>query len=207
VSLVSPNKLQPLSIAAILLPVLVAGCAGSSTVRKESTAYSPRVVAVGAYVPKGGGRHKLGSPYSVGGIVYVPRHEPDYDRIGTASWYGQDFHGRRTANGEIYDMNRLTAAHPTLPLPSLVEVTNLENGRRLIVRVNDRGPFRKGRIIDLSSRTAELLEMRRAGTARVRVRYISPARLDGDDSLERRTASGLERFSRPTPRSQFTSLF
>jgi rare lipoprotein A len=141
------------------------------------TEYSPRVVAPGQPIPKGGGRRKLGAPYKIGGVIYTPRHEPDYARTGIASWYGRDFHGRLTANGEVYDMHDFTAAHPTLPLPSLVEVTNMENSRTVIVRVNDRGPFKKGRIIDLSRRSADALGLLRRGTGRVHVRYLGPAPL------------------------------
>ena len=91
-----------------------------------------------------------GKPYEVAGLVYTPREDPAYDRVGSASWYGELFHGRRTANGEIYDMDRITAAHPTLPLPSIVRVTNLANRRQLELRVNDRGPFHSSRVIDVS---------------------------------------------------------
>jgi len=115
----------------------------------------------------------------VAGRTYVPRHEPDYDKVGIASWYGNDFHGRLTANGEIYDMRSFTAAHPTLPLPSLVRVTNLENGQSIVVRVNDRGPFVKDRIIDLSKATAIHLGLVQRGTGRVRVTYLGPADLNG----------------------------
>lgn len=118
---------------------------------------------------------KVGSPYQIDGTWYIPAHEPDYDEIGVASWYGADFHGRATASGEIFDMTVATGAHPTLPIPSLVEVTNLENGNSIIVRINDRGPFRDGRLIDLSARGAELLGFRDSGTARVRVRYVGQA--------------------------------
>lgn len=118
---------------------------------------------------------KVGSPYQIDGTWYIPAHEPDYDEIGTASWYGADFHGRTTASGEIFDMTVATGAHPTLPIPSLVEVTNLDNGNSIIVRINDRGPFRDGRLIDLSARGAELLGFRDQGTARVRVRYVGQA--------------------------------
>lgn len=118
---------------------------------------------------------KVGSPYQIDGTWYIPAHEPDYDEIGVASWYGADFHGRLTASGEIFDMTVPTGAHPTLPIPSLVEVTNLENGNSIIVRINDRGPFRDGRLIDLSARGAELLGFRDSGVARVRVRYVGQA--------------------------------
>jgi rare lipoprotein A len=122
-----------------------------------------------ASVGKSQGEYKVGTPYQVAGIWYYPREDPTYDEKGIASWYGADFHGRSTANGEIYDMNELTAAHKTLPMPTMVKVVNLENGRSLVVRVNDRGPFVHGRIIDLSRRAAQLLGFQKKGTARVRV--------------------------------------
>ncbi len=118
-------------------------------------------------------RFKVGDPYKVRGIWYYPTEDYAYDKTGIASWYGRDFHGKKTANGEIYDMNEMTAAHKTLPMPSLVEVTNLDNGRRLRVRVNDRGPFAHGRIIDLSRGAARQLGFERSGTARVRVRILA----------------------------------
>ncbi|HJP22585.1 MAG TPA: septal ring lytic transglycosylase RlpA family protein, partial [Alphaproteobacteria bacterium] len=103
---------------------------------------------------------------------YKPKEDPDYSFTGIASWYGQPFHGRRTANGETYDMNALTAAHKTLPMPVYVRVTNLINGRSLVLRVNDRGPFVNGRIIDVSRRAAQLLGFINQGTARVRVEMV-----------------------------------
>ena len=112
---------------------------------------------------------KIGEPYQVAGVWYYPKSEPGYNQTGIASWYGGKFHGRKTANGETFDMNALTAAHKTLPMPSRVRVTNLQNGRSLVLRVNDRGPFTHGRIIDLSRRAAQLLGFERQGTARVRV--------------------------------------
>jgi rare lipoprotein A len=127
---------------------------------------------------------KVGKPYKVAGLWYVPRHQPDYNETGTASWYGPKFHGKATANGEIYNQTRLTAAHPTLPLPSYVEVTNLANGRSLIVRVNDRGPYKRGRILDLSARAAQLLGYQSNGTAHVNVRYVGKAPLNADDRYE-----------------------
>ncbi len=150
------------SVGAAICAVLLAGCADSRSAGPLSSS---------------GGTHKIGRPYTINGITYVPRHEPDYNRVGLASWYGAQFHGRRTANGEVYDMNRLSAAHPTLPLPSYVRVTNLDNGIVRIVRVNDRGPFVPGRIIDLSSRAARELQFRSRGLARVRVEYVSSAPL------------------------------
>ena len=115
---------------------------------------------------------KIGQPYQVKGVWYTPEPDYAYDRTGIASWYGQQFQGRYTANGEIYDLNDLSAAHKTLPLPCIVEVTNLSNGRALRLRVNDRGPFADGRIIDVSRRAAQLLGFAGAGTAEVRVRVL-----------------------------------
>lgn len=114
-------------------------------------------------------------PYQIKGVWYYPKADPDYDEKGIGSWYGEQFHNRKTANGEIFDMDAVSAAHKTLPLPSLVEVTNLDNGRRMIIRVNDRGPFVGDRVIDLSRAAADQLGYRRQGIARVRVRYVGPA--------------------------------
>ena len=144
-----------------------------------------RIVPLGQPVPKGGGYYTVGQPYQINGVSYAPREEPGYERVGNASWYGELFHGRRTANGEIYDMDRLSAAHPTLPLPVYARVTNLNNGRSVVVRINDRGPYKNDRIIDLSRRSAELLGFRNRGTATVRVKYLGRAPLNGDDSYER----------------------
>jgi rare lipoprotein A len=118
---------------------------------------------------------RVGPPYQAGGRWYVPTPEPGYEQTGTASWYGNEFHGQRTASGEEFDQHALSAAHPTLPMPSLVQVTNLENGREIIVRVNDRGPFVGGRVLDVSRAAAEALGFQSAGHARVHVRYLGPA--------------------------------
>ena len=141
---------------------------------------SPRI-AEGANVPKGGGRFLVGNAYTVKGRRYFPKEDPGYDKSGLASWYGSAFHGRMTANGEAYDKEHLSAAHPTFPLPSYARVTNLENGSSVVVRVNDRGPFHEGRLIDVSSKTADLLDMKGTGTAKVRVQYVGRAPLDGHD--------------------------
>ena len=141
---------------------------------------SPRVTEE-VKVAKGGGRYIVGKPYRVRGKWYKPKENPRYAATGTASWYGPNFHGRLTANGEVYNQYSLSAAHPTLPLPSYVRVTNLENGRSVMVRVNDRGPFAHGRIIDLSAQTAKLLDFARKGVARVQVEYAGKARIDGHD--------------------------
>lgn len=126
---------------------------------------------------------KIGNPYTVNGVTYTPKEDPFYNETGTASWYGPDFHGNLTANGETYDMMSMSAAHPTLPLPCYVLVINRENGKQVVVRVNDRGPFKKGRVIDLSRAAAERLEMIDAGTADVRVQYLGPAERAGDSPL------------------------
>ncbi|HEY4134274.1 MAG TPA: septal ring lytic transglycosylase RlpA family protein [Alphaproteobacteria bacterium] len=126
-----------------------------------------------AQTPTTGGLYKIGNPYQISGVWYYPAVDYDYDETGIASWYGPDFHGKVTANGEEYDMNAMTAAHRTLPMPSIVQVTNLENGRSVTVRVNDRGPYARGRIIDLSRRAAQLLGVEKQGTAKVRVQVLS----------------------------------
>lgn len=123
--------------------------------------------------------YKVGNPYQVAGIWYYPKEQADYDETGIASWYGADFHGMLTANGEVFDRNAISGAHPTLPMPVNVRVTNLQNGRSLVVRVNDRGPFANGRVIDLSEHAADLLGFRTNGTARVRVTYLGRADLYG----------------------------
>ncbi len=150
---------------------------------------SPRIIAAALHLPgvravrmpRGGGREQVGKPYVVRGKWYYPREDMAYDKSGTASWYGAAFHGRRTANGEIYDMNQLSAAHPTMPLPSYARVTNLANGNTLIVRVNDRGPYANGRLIDMSKRAAEMLDYTGSGTAQVRVQYVGRAPVQGND--------------------------
>ena len=148
---------------------------------KYGVSASPRVVQFGEPVPKGGGTYRVGKPYTVGGRTYNPEEDAGYSAEGVASWYGDDFHGRQTANGEVYDMQSISAAHPTLPIPSYARVTNLSNQRSIIVRVNDRGPYHAGRLIDVSSRTARLLGFQDHGTARVRVEYVGRASLAGSD--------------------------
>ncbi|MDQ0315871.1 septal ring lytic transglycosylase RlpA family protein [Amorphus orientalis] len=172
--------------------VVVAGCAVLAACNSTSSQKaeidpkygvppSPRVIGSGKPIPKGGGREMVGKPYKVGGRWYKPKEDPDYEAVGMASWYGAAFHGRLTANGEVFDANSLTAAHTTMPLPSYARVTNLKNGRSIIVRVNDRGPFHSSRIIDLSHRAADVLAFRNDGVAKVKVQYVGPARLDGKD--------------------------
>jgi rare lipoprotein A len=154
------------------------------------------VVEPGQPVPKGGGVYRVGKPYEVGGRLYTPEENSRYRAEGLASWYGDDFHGRLTANGEIYDMSAISAAHPTLPMPSYVRVTNLANRKSLIVRVNDRGPYHRNREIDVSAKAAELLGFRHSGTARVRVEYVGLAPLEGTD--DRQLAATL-RDGQPAP--------
>lgn len=173
------------------LSILLAGCSGGDGGRgaynpQLGVSSSPRMIATNGPIPKGGGVYKLGSPYQVAGRWYQPQHQPRYDEIGIASWYGTDFHGRKTANGEIFDMNALTAAHKTLPLPSYAYVTNLENGRTILVRVNDRGPYVGDRLIDLSRASSNALGFMGQGLKHVRVRYAGEAPLNGNDSRERR---------------------
>src|SRR3984957_2452355 len=175
--------------AAVVAACLVlANCASSSMSSRIDPKYgvssSPRVVAFGDPVPKGGGTYRVGKPYTVGGRVYVPEEDVNYREDGLASWYGDDFHGRLTANGEVYDMTSLSAAHPTLPMPCYARVTNLSNGKSLIVRVNDRGPYHGNRLMDVSSRAAELLEFKGNGVARVRVEYVGRAPLEGSDDRQ-----------------------
>jgi rare lipoprotein A len=180
-------------LAAGLLVAFAAGCSSKSRVADNSggsvdpkygVSASAHVIADGRPIPKGGGSYRVGQPYTIAGKRYVPREDTDYDETGIASWYGDDFHGRKTANGEIYDMNAISAAHTVLPMPSYVRVTNLENNRSLIVRVNDRGPFHDDREIDLSARAADLLGFRGKGLARVRVEYVGRAALEGSDDRQ-----------------------
>ena len=176
---------------------LLAACASTPTFKHSSVApkatkeyfaekeygvkASPRVTTKRSRLARGGGRYQVGKPYQVRGKWYYPKEEPGYSKTGLASWYGDAFHGRLTANGEIYDMTHLTAAHPTMPLPSYARVTNLDNGASVIVRVNDRGPYAHGRVIDLSRKAAEMLDYKSKGVAKVKVDYVGPARLDGQD--------------------------
>jgi rare lipoprotein A len=170
----------------VLAGLALANCAASSKFAakvdpKYGVETSPRVAEAGKPIPKGGGTYRVGKPYVVAGRTYVPEENIDYSAEGLASWYGDDFHGRLTANGEIYDMHAISAAHPTLPMPSYVRVTNLRNKRSIVARVNDRGPFHGNRIIDLSAKTAKLLGFHGDGLARVRVEYIGRAPLEGSD--------------------------
>lgn len=175
--------------AALATCVVLANCASSNKFAsrvdpKYGVSSSPRVVAWGDPVPKGGGTYRVGKPYVVAGKTYVPEEDVNYRAEGMASWYGDDFHGRLTANGEVFDMASLTAAHPTLPMPCYARVTNISNGKSLIVRVNDRGPYHGNRLIDVSNKAAELLEFKGNGVARVRVEYVGRAPLEGSDDRQ-----------------------
>jgi len=177
------------SAATVAACLILANCASSGKFAsrvdpKYGVSSSPRVVGFGEPVPKGGGTYRVGKPYTVAGRVYVPEEDTNYREEGLASWYGDDFHGRLTANGEVFDMASLTAAHPTLPMPCYARVTNLSNGKSLIVRVNDRGPYHGNRLIDVSNRAAELLEFKGNGVARVRVEYVARAPLEGSDDRQ-----------------------
>ena len=146
------------------LAALAAGCATA-----------PPQHHAGGGSSSSGGVYKVGQPYEIGDTWYYPREQPDYDETGVASWYGPTFYGKSTANGELFDGDGLTAAHRTLPMPVNVRVTNLDNGKSLVLRVNDRGPYAKGRIIDVSRHAAELLGFLGQGTAKVRVTYLGRA--------------------------------
>lgn len=170
----------------------LANCSSSSFTAGERTKdpkygvyASPRLVAGADPIDPGVSRrgvYLVGRPYVVAGKRYVPHEDTNYSAVGTASWYGNDFHGRLTANGEVFDMHDVTAAHKTMPLPSYARVTNLENGDSIIVRVNDRGPYHGGRVIDVSRRAAELLEFKQQGTGRVKVEYVGRAKPTGSDT-------------------------
>src|SRR6202049_1428557 len=185
--------------------LVLANCASSGKFASRvdpryGVSSSPRVVAFGEPVPKGGGTYRIGKPYTVADRVYVPEEDTEYREEGLASWYGDDFQGRLTANGEVFDMASLTAAHPTLPMPCYARVTNLSNGRSLIVRINDRGPYHGNRVVDVSTRAAELLGFRSSGTAWVRVEYVGRAPIEGSD--DRILAATLRQDEpAPAPRS------
>jgi rare lipoprotein A len=162
----------------------LANCSGGLSGKldpKYGVASSARVIEPGKPVPKGGGVYRVGKPYQIAGRTYVPEDNVNYSAVGLASWYGDDFHGRYTANGEIFDMNSISAAHPTMPLPSYARVTNVANHRSIVVRVNDRGPFVGNRVIDLSVKTAKLLGFYGEGLAKVKVEYVGRAPLAGSD--------------------------
>ncbi|MCO5065919.1 MAG: septal ring lytic transglycosylase RlpA family protein [Rhizobiaceae bacterium] len=193
------TRLRHASVIAVITAsaALLAACTSSDTTVRSAVAKkptkeyfseaeygvkaSPLVSTDRTRLKRGGGRDQVGKPYQIKGKWYYPKDVNSYSKLGAASWYGDAFHGRLTANGEIYDMTHLTAAHPTLPLPSYARVTNTKNGASVIVRVNDRGPYANNRIIDMSRRAAEMLDYVHSGTASVKVEYIGRAPLDGND--------------------------
>ncbi len=190
------GPLKTHALVALVGFAALAGCAQQpsqqqrSRIERSSTEYfpegrygraSPRLVADDRPVPRGGGQLLVGRPYTIAGKRYFPTDRPLQTQTGMASYYGGAFHGRKTANGEIFDMTSISAAHPTMPLPSYARVTNTRNGSSIIVRVNDRGPYHGGRVMDVSQRVAEALDFKRAGTATVRVDYIGKASLGGSD--------------------------
>lgn len=164
---VGPRIVMPMLLSVILA---LAGCAETQLAGAVLKDVSRSETPTGA-----GGYWKVGNPYKIAGDWYYPKDDPNYDSVGIASWYGPNFHKKKTANGEIFDMYKVSAAHPTLPMPIIARVTNLSNGRSLIVRVNDRGPFAHDREIDMSMRAAELLGFKEQGTTKVRVQYLSRA--------------------------------
>jgi rare lipoprotein A len=169
-------------VLCVIFPLFGAGCA-------ESEFLASSVKSLRSPSTPDSGMYKIGNPYQIEGITYTPRVDYDYVETGIASWYGEQFHGNRTANGEAFDMNTISAAHRTLPLPSMVRVTNLENGRALNVRINDRGPFARGRIIDMSRRAAQLLGFEQKGTAMVRVEILAEESIAMARGLDGRMAA------------------
>jgi len=208
---ISRVNLKTFAIVSVLVisGLSLTGCGSSYKFGKEYGKASPYWSGSGP-IPKGGGRYKVGSPYTVNGKRYFPREDPGYDKVGKASWYGPTFNRRQTANGEYFDMNRLTGAHPTLPLPSFVRVTNLSNNKSVVIRVNDRGPYSSERVIDVSKKAADVLGFRQRGTAQVRVQYVGRAPLNGDDyytytASRKPQSSPIRVAARTQPRRQYTA--
>ena len=188
----SRTSMPPLPAAALAIVLL-----GTAACTQGPAADAAREGAPGVQQEQMRGTYKVGDPYRINGIWYYPAENYAYRETGIASFYGGersgiDFHGRRTANGEVYDMNTLTAAHQTLPMPSLVRVTNLDNGRQLVLRVNDRGPFVGNRILDVSRRSAQLLGFEQRGTAPVRVEILAEESRTLKTALLNRTPTSME---------------
>jgi rare lipoprotein A len=191
---------QRLALMAVILS-FVSACASSPETARRYTgggASAPISADSRHLIASSSDHQKIGNAYNVGGRRYVPQRDDNYDRTGIASWYGPNFHGRPTANGEVFDQSLMTAAHTTLPIPSIAEVTNLENGRTIIVRVNDRGPFVDDRLIDLSRAAATELGYQARGLARVRVRYLGPAQAHGAAPARQQYAQ-TDTAAQPTP--------
>ncbi|MBV8166889.1 MAG: septal ring lytic transglycosylase RlpA family protein [Alphaproteobacteria bacterium] len=162
------RKIPAPLVLALLGPLALGACAESTLAVNTSKRFGEQ-----SGDPAARGVYKVGNPYTINGITYTPAVDYNYDETGIASWYGPGFHEKYTANGEVYDQNSLTAAHKTLPLPTFVRVTNLDNGRSMVLRINDRGPYAQGRIIDISRRGAQLLGFEQVGTAKVRVQVMA----------------------------------
>jgi len=176
------HKFSPIACLTLLgLALTLAGCAGGSGGPARETS---------GPAPNANGYYKIGNPYQIDGVTYYPAVDWTYDETGIASWYGPNFHGKYTANGELYDMNALTAAHRTLPMPSVVQVTNLDNGRTIQLRINDRGPYARGRILDVSRRAAQLLGFDSAGTAKVRVKILVQESMEMESLAQRNGGAG-----------------
>jgi len=196
----APSTQKPFvaGLSAIMVALALGGCAESTLVGHTAKAIFPD-----EQQDQGQGGYKVGTPYQIDGTWYTPKEDYAYQEVGVASWYGNDFHGKRTANGEKYDMNAMTAAHRTLPMPSLVRVTNLDNGRSAILRVNDRGPFARSRIIDVSKRAADALGFIGQGTATVRVEILAEESI----ALKTRLLRGDSDFAAaPTPVTPLAAL-
>ena len=192
----APASILPAFAGMIALSLALSGCSSSKKLDPFAGTGSPKFTRSGP-IPKGGGKRHVGKPYTVAGRKFYPTAHPKPVQIGMASWYGPKFHRRKTSNGEWFDMNYLSAAHPTMPLPSYARVTNLSNGRSVVVRVNDRGPFVNTRIMDLSKAAASRLGYLRKGKTMVKMEYLGPAPL-GDDhvklaALNRVNGSGASR--------------
>ena len=177
------------AVLGIGVSLLVANCAAQQTAGNGSGGIDPkygvrasrRLYEDGEPIPKGGGQRLVGQAYMVAGRTYVPQEVTHYSVVGLASWYGSAFHGRLTANGEVFDRYSISAAHKTLPVPSYVRVTNIRNGRSMVVRVNDRGPYHSNRVMDVSERVADVLDFKGIGMTQVKVDYLRPAGLGGSD--------------------------
>ena len=161
------KKSTSLAFISLASAVALSGCAGP-----QLAVHTIKKLGIERDAQGSKGYYKVGKPYKIKGLWYYPKVDYKYRETGIASWYGAQFHGKKTANGEIFDMNLVSAAHRTLPMPSIVRVINLRNGRALKIRINDRGPFAHGRIIDLSRRAAQLLGFLREGTVPVRVEIL-----------------------------------
>ena len=202
------NLLRSVGICLITFGIVgINGCGSVSELNKYGVKTSERVHHGKGKLPKKAGYYKVGKPYKVAGKWYYPREDTKYNKTGKASWYGDDFHGRKTANGEIFDMHALTAAHKTLPLPSLVKVTNLANKKSIIVRVNDRGPYHGGRIIDLSRAAATKLGYMGKGITNVRVEYFGKAASHPNGDKSKIAALGGGPRSKLNKRSFFDVVF